>query len=242
MRLHWNGAGLLVHEFCHLIHQFALKDGLCNAKVLQAYLAAKQSGRYDRTLRRDWAGQDRDYDLAYAMVDHKEFWSELSTTYLCNNYEHLDKANNTIMGHCSPPITEPHVLERLRQRPAKMTLPEAKGGLRGIPQRQIHASISNIVVHSKDEKPAVVRFLCFLLQLCKPKLSLRQRPVQPCNKFYPFTRGQFREHDPEAFCVIRDLWCEVACWEDPRDDVGSCGKRFGWFVPRMSQSKFRSET
>ena len=155
MRLHWNGAGLLLHEFCHLIHQFALTDGLYNVKILQAYVAAKHSGRYDRTLRRDWAGQDRDYDLAYAMVDHKEFWSELSTTYLCNNYAYLDKANKAIMDHCSPPIMEPHVLERVRQRPSKMTLPEAKGSVRGIPKRQTSQGVSHTTFRHLVDLPNI---------------------------------------------------------------------------------------
>lgn len=242
MRLHWNGAGLICHEFCHLIHQFALKDGLCNARILRAHLAAKHSGRYDRTLRRDWAGQDRDYDLAYAMVDHKEFWSEFSTTYLCDSYDHLDQGSNAVMDQCSPPFMEPNVVERVRQRPLQMTLPEAKGSIRGIPKRQINPIISDITMHSKEENPpAALRFLHFLIQLCRPKIALRRRPVQPCNKFYPFTRGQLREHDLDTFVVIRDLWREIECWEDPKDDGSQCGKRFGWFVPFVAQTKFRSD-
>jgi hypothetical protein len=61
MRLHWNGCGLLLHEFCHLIHQFCLD--LDNEKVNQLYEDARYSGRYDQTLRRDWAGLDEDYDM-----------------------------------------------------------------------------------------------------------------------------------------------------------------------------------
>lgn len=51
MRLHWNGCGLLLHEFCHLIHQFALPDGLENATVIDAFEKATNSGLYDNTLR-----------------------------------------------------------------------------------------------------------------------------------------------------------------------------------------------
>ena len=241
MRLHWNGAGLICHEFCHLIHQFALKDGLCNARILHAHLAAKHSGQYDRTLRRDWAGQDRDYDHAYAMVNHKEFWSEFSTTYLCDSYEDLDKGDKTMMDQCSPPLMEPIVLERVRQRPLQITLSEAKGSIRGIPKRQINSISSDTTMHNKEEKPAALRFLHFLIQFCRPKIALRRWPVQPCNKFYPFTRGQLREHDLDTFVVVRDLWREIECWEDPKDDGSPCGKRFGWFVPFVAQTRFRSD-
>lgn len=63
MRLHWNGCGLIMHELCHLLHQHALKDGLSNRTILDAYSKAKSSGLYEKTLRRDWAGQDEDTDL-----------------------------------------------------------------------------------------------------------------------------------------------------------------------------------
>ena len=71
MRCHWNGAGLIIHELCHLIHQHCLFDGLFNGKVVQAYEMAKKSGLYDTTLRRDWAFLECESDLAYAMIDHK---------------------------------------------------------------------------------------------------------------------------------------------------------------------------
>lgn len=51
MRLHWQGSGLLLHELCHLIHQFTLPNGLENATVIEAFDKATKSGLYDRTLR-----------------------------------------------------------------------------------------------------------------------------------------------------------------------------------------------
>ena len=40
-RLHWNGnGGLLLHEYCHLIHQFCLTDGLENEIVNNVYKSA----------------------------------------------------------------------------------------------------------------------------------------------------------------------------------------------------------
>ena len=89
MRLHWNGCGLLLHEYCHLIHQCCLPspssaslspttslqlatgltdhdsidNGLYNATVIDAYETAKRSKLYDNVLRRDWAGKKEDYDM-----------------------------------------------------------------------------------------------------------------------------------------------------------------------------------
>jgi hypothetical protein len=65
MRWHWNGCGLILHELCHLIHQFAL--GLDNSMIREAYHKAKLSEKYEQVLRRDWAGLTIDCDLAYAV-------------------------------------------------------------------------------------------------------------------------------------------------------------------------------
>ena len=87
-RLHWNGHGLLLHEYCHLIHQICLtgegsgsgddagstnndnvgisnntNNGLFNPTIIKAYEKAQQSGLYDNVLRRDWAGKYEDYDM-----------------------------------------------------------------------------------------------------------------------------------------------------------------------------------
>jgi hypothetical protein len=69
MRLHWQGCGLILHELCHLIHQVVLPDGLENAKVRVLFEEARASGRYNRTLRRDWAGLPVCHDMAYAVSD-----------------------------------------------------------------------------------------------------------------------------------------------------------------------------
>ena len=112
MRQHWNGCGLLLHEFCHVIHQHVL--GLQNQRVIDLYHDAQRSGRYERALRRDWAGKDVDYDMHYAMVDHKEFFAEMSVTFWSKGYRDLDQPSDTSqMEQCSPPIIEPNVRKRL---------------------------------------------------------------------------------------------------------------------------------
>lgn len=50
-RNHWNGAGLLLHEFCHLMHQLVLPNGLHNDDVITMYHRAMESGKYEEVLR-----------------------------------------------------------------------------------------------------------------------------------------------------------------------------------------------
>lgn len=54
-----------------------------------------------------------DSDLAYAMVDKKEFFAEMSVTFLANSYHVLDKGDSSCMEECCPPILEPNVLNRV---------------------------------------------------------------------------------------------------------------------------------
>jgi hypothetical protein len=117
MRHHWNGAGLILHEYCHLIHQHVF--GLDCKHIKAIYDRALQSKRYENVLRRDWAGKKGgETDLAYAMIDCKEFFAEMSVTFLAGGFKELDCAPNRMMALCSPPITEPTVLERLYGRSA----------------------------------------------------------------------------------------------------------------------------
>jgi hypothetical protein len=54
--------------------------------------------------------------------------------------------------------------------------------------------------------------------------------VTPCNKFYPFTKGQLKHHDPELFQAIQELWVEIALWDD-LDDDRLCCKSLQSFLP-----------
>ena len=174
MRWHWNGCGLLLHELCHVIHNICLS--LDNPAVEEAYEVAKQSGRYDVILRRDWAGShDGDTDMAYAMVDPREFFAELSVAFLSHGYEELATKDCTSMAESSPPFTAKEVVNCL------------------------DPSIYRIGDKS-------------LMQ--KASLFLRPRLPTHCNKFYPFTRGQFQRFDPDQFEIFEKLWQEIATWED----------------------------
>ena len=183
-RWHWNGSGLLLHELCHIIHNVCL--GLDNQDVEDAYEIARTSGKYDTTLRRDWAGsEDGDVDMAYAMVDAKEFFAELSVAYWSEGYEQVVAKDSTSMRDSSPPFTAPEVIAGLD--PAAYPIADRT-----------------------------------LLPKASP-FSRRSLPPH-CNKFYPFTRGQFQHMDPYQFEVFQKLWLEIANWQDD-EDVDCCGAK-----------------
>jgi hypothetical protein len=318
MRLHWNGSGLLLHELCHLIHQCCLEDGLENKTVESLYERADASGKYEKVLRRDWAGktkatnantttnattpiaadilerrsepepttpleegktkQPADSDLAYAMVDAKEFFAELSVAYFCNAYRSLDKADPNTMETCSPPLLHQDATRRIEilmlqrqlecqhqlecQRDSSHYQPDdyytenyyrALGGreyqsirndsnnastiddknsccwapfqpltqfVRSIaPQQPLFLS-SNNCNNGKSIVDGGISQLSQWRKMADPVFRERATSrncsnISHCNKFYPFTRGQLKHHDPELFVNLRDLWREIAMWEDP---------------------------
>jgi len=199
MRLHWNGCGLLLHELSHLIHQHCLN--LQNVEVQTAYEQARSSGKYETVLRRDWAGQPSgETDMAYAMVNQKEFFAEMSVTYLCNNYLYLEPVDSNFVftpKNC-PPILSPTVAARV---PVALQHERTK----------VDQSLPTV-------KSPWSMFRWFL-QKSRP-------PLVPCNKFYPFTRQQLEAHDPKTFAIIRDLWeNDIVQWEDPKVRRGGCRRR-----------------
>jgi hypothetical protein len=212
MRLHWNGCGLIMHELCHLIHQQVLPEGLENADVVNAYTRARTSGLYDTVLRRDWAGKDLDCDLAYAMCDAKEFFAEISVSFLSNNYPELDNADRSDIELCSPPIIEPTVLARVRDR------------------QQLDGSGRPEQVIGPDRRPVGTfppqESLAWLFSFIE---TFKNRGLH-CNKFYPFTTGQLRSFDPNSYKAIDSLWRLIAQWDDPnRDPI--CSKPIGCWTP-----------
>lgn len=116
MRLHYNGSGLILHEMCHIIHQKVLPGGLGNAMVIEIHKIAKESGKYSKVLRRDWALKQTDTDMAYCIINHKEFFAEISVAYLAEFYSYVDGAGTTVMAKCSPPFTSPAVFKRIQQQ------------------------------------------------------------------------------------------------------------------------------
>ncbi|KAL7539308.1 LOW QUALITY PROTEIN: hypothetical protein ACHAXR_009172 [Thalassiosira sp. AJA248-18] len=119
LRHHYNGSGLILHELCHIIHQKVLPGGLSNAMVVEIHHIAKLSGKYSKVLRRDWALNDVDTDMAYCIVNHKEFFAEISVAFLADSYHHVDGTGSTTMATCSPPFVSPAVIERIQQQTAE---------------------------------------------------------------------------------------------------------------------------
>lgn len=64
----------------------------------------------------DWALKDVDTDMAYCIINHKEFFAEISVSYLADSYHDFDGAGTTIMAKCSPPFVSPAVIERIQQQ------------------------------------------------------------------------------------------------------------------------------
>ena len=183
-RLQYNGSGLLLHEYCHLIHQLVLPNGLENETVVLMYSRMKRSGRYDRVFRRDWAGLEVERDMHYCVVNHKEMWAELSVAYLAEGYRDIATTPNrasATMNELSPPFMSPDVLERVKK--AEMRSP--------------------FLVKNYDP-----------IFKCIRTLMGHEDAVPHCNKFYPFTSRQFAVHDPELYNEISLLWTEISDWED----------------------------
>uniref|UniRef100_A0A6U2PH21 Uncharacterized protein n=1 Tax=Leptocylindrus danicus TaxID=163516 RepID=A0A6U2PH21_9STRA len=240
-RLHWNGSGIILHELCHLIHQFVLDDGLSNAHVKELYDNAKLSGKYVNVLRRDWAGRDTDRDTAYAMVNHKEFFAEISVAYLCKSFQNLDymsPAGEMIV--VSPPFASPTALAALQM----------KHGIAATAHLRIHDPLDSDSDSCNDEyhnckngsvdfsgeshelteekqKYTGIRILEQMVLACFSKKQNDESsansnssntdsapPLAHCNKFYPFTSGQLASFDPELFAGISHLWDLIAKWED----------------------------
>eukprot|EP00578_Thalassiosira_sp_NH16_P028004 CAMPEP_0181087380 /NCGR_PEP_ID=MMETSP1071-20121207/6241_1 /TAXON_ID=35127 /ORGANISM="Thalassiosira sp., Strain NH16" /LENGTH=328 /DNA_ID=CAMNT_0023169263 /DNA_START=17 /DNA_END=1000 /DNA_ORIENTATION=+ len=121
-RLHYNGSGLILHELCHIIHQKVLPGGLGNAMVIEIHEMSQENGKYTKVLRRDWALNDIDTDMAYCIINHKEFFAEISVAFLADFYHDVDGAGTTTMVNCSPPFVSPAVIDRIQQH----ALPDSK--------------------------------------------------------------------------------------------------------------------
>lgn len=213
MRLHWNGCGLVLHELCHLIHQVALHEGLDNSTVQEAHARAKASGRYNEVLRRDWAGMPCETDMAYGMVNHKEFFAEMSVTFLCDSYHELDGGDGQSMDACSPPFLAHAVRERLKSKSNDIGVNDH---MCAAYSSNHHASLQNTT--NKKVLPEARRPCQFLSRLLlRQNSSVEPRWEYPhCNKFFPFTRGQLKLHDQEMFQYLAALWSEIESWEDSK--------------------------
>jgi len=196
MRLHWNGCGLILHELCHIIHQFALPGGLHNPTVKKLHSHCRMSGKFDRVLRRDWAGRDIDYDIAYATVNHKEFFAEISVAFLCDHYHYLDRQSKT-MAYSSPPLLLPTLIQAMQKKNLDYHQSPTYKACQYWNDNQSHHKNSSL----------------------SQWLMNRNVPSLPhCNKFFPFTRGQLQQFDPPLMKAFEELWEFISDWEDESNE------------------------
>lgn len=149
------------------------------------------------------------------MVDHKEFFAELSVTYLSNGYHSLDKADPTCMENCSPPLLQPYVTDRVLNQYGIIEDP-----LEG-DTTSCWTGISLSTTRGRRGGKPKLRIVDPIFQ--ETALARSCKDVIPCNKFYPFTRGQLQYYDPVLYNAMRDLWRIIAQWDDP-EDHRSCAK------------------
>lgn len=211
-RNHWNGCGLLLHEFCHLIHQLVLPDGLSNQDVKNMYGLAMKSKKYQEVLRRDWAYLPCDKDTAYATINHKEFFAELSVAFLSSGHEHLDvvedfnKSMPISMDSVSPPFQSTDILNRQQLKDSS---------------------------HNNNRMMNNYSFQSFLLNLIK---SIWTQQESHCNKFFPFTKNQLRSYDSDTFTHVAKCWASITQWKDPCS-TEPCWKTIGCWKGRRVENK-----
>lgn len=76
---------MVLHELCHLYHDQALSGGFENPDVKAAYNHAKSSGMYKNTPYRLDSKTTYNIDVAYAMNDQMEYFSEICEAYWGEN-------------------------------------------------------------------------------------------------------------------------------------------------------------
>ena len=140
----------------------------------------------DDDIRRDWAYLTCDRDTAYATINHKEFFTELSVTFLSSGYQYLDVAQDSksmSMEVLSPPFQAPDVLNRQQQQ--------------------------NSTNHETNRKS----FFHIILELMRKSIWISSQ--SHCNKFYPFTSKQLKSFDYDTYVRITEIWDEIKNWKDP---------------------------
>lgn len=76
---------MVLHELCHLYHDQGLPGGFENPEIKAAYNHAKSSGMYKNTPYRLDKNTKYNIDVAYAMNDQMEYFSEICEAYWGEN-------------------------------------------------------------------------------------------------------------------------------------------------------------
>ena len=218
-RLHWNGCGLILHELCHLIHQFVVPDGLSNESIRSMFTSSKLNGKYKQVYRRDWAGKDVECDMAYALINHKEFFAEMSVSFLCKAYEDLSDeldicAYNPIV-KVTPPISSPLVFALLQKkygRHACIHLRPPESPETSDDEHDCNAESSYLQEYTLRK----YLMMCFINKDDAPICSREAKSF--CNKFFPFTSNQLQRYDYQLYQDMASLWNTIGSWDDDYED------------------------
>ena len=139
--------------------------------------------------------------MAYALVNYKEFFAEMSVSYLSSAYRELDETCRELLDQCSPPLLAPNVVERVKSN-----------------------STSCFLV-STEPKTATSSYKKSWFQLFSKQSSIQSSSHAHCNKFYPFTKGQLKFFDPLLHDTMEKLWKDIDRWVDDEDDFSCRGNR-----------------
>jgi len=238
-RTYYNGYGLLLHEYCHILHQFVLPDGLNNVIVQTLHRKALlYKAQYQSVYRRDWllcrnfdAGTDAATrkDMAYALINHHEYFAELSVAYLCNGYQHLDClsseqtnvvkcwdlgcwATKTMDIHCwCPPVLPTPSIQssaELVNEDTRSEFSKEKGRTR----KGIHQTwVTDIISYMLD----TITTTTTTNRIHSPTAECQR--LWHCGNFYPFTSRQLKRFDFEAFQELDKLWRnDIENWRAPK--------------------------
>lgn len=151
-------------------------------------------------------------------MNHKEFFSELSVTFLADAYHEYDEAEMR-MEECSPPLMAPSVVERVRSKGYDLIsvddrLVPSDRSLE--PLLKSESSVDHVA--NKVQRPVVDSFYGVWQLLNRRDSELNWTRFSHCNKFYPFTKGQLKHHDPDLFAVYTDLWTQIGAWRDDKKE------------------------
>jgi len=233
-RCYFNGYGLILHEYCHVIHQFVL--GLHHTGIKELHQKSLRKLQYQCVFRRDWLFGDRHeapktanvksvgpcsievnaideraplnirlqdcHDISYALVNEREYFAEMSVALLCCGYKNLE---------CIPLETSGLSLDDIKKRMSPPLVPYNF--------EQLHCKFeSSVLLYLFQVLNWIrIRWNRFLLRCGVPTCSEvhleRQSQHWHCNKFYPFTRDQLEDFDPDACLYLQLLWREIAEWK-----------------------------
>ncbi len=166
--------------------------------------------------RRDWAYLPCDKDTAYATINHKEFFAEISVAFFARDYEQLQvvsgSKNEDVVMHMedlSPPFNSPEVLERQNNK-------------------NDEESSAN---KNRSSKEIFSEMMTYLGRL------INRHHIPHCNKFFPFTRKQLECYDYETYRKVLKIWAFVSDWKDPERKEFYCSLWLSCFCSGKEEKK-----